>query len=160
MTSGTPRFLVDEMLQRLGRWLRAAGYDTRIAVDAEPDYYLLRQAIEEGRLLLTCDRELSQHRRASGNVILLQGTLQDCVQELTRILDLNWQYRPFTRCLACNTPLQLTSPEQLQTAPPDIQAQAGQALYCPNCQQVFWQGSHIKRMRRQLDIWQHSLREH
>lgn len=53
MASEEPGFLVDEMLQRLGPWLRAAGYDTRIATHAEADYYLLRQAIDEGRLLLT-----------------------------------------------------------------------------------------------------------
>jgi len=157
MAAAPPRFLVDEMLQRLGRWLRAAGYDTRIALDAEPDYYLLRRAIEEDRLLLTCDRQLSQYRNAEQRVILLHGSLQDCVRQLTAQLALDWQYRPFSRCLVCNSPLQNASNEQLAAAPDDIQASRDQALYCPHCQQVFWPGSHVKRMRRQLDSWQHTL---
>lgn len=44
-----PKFRCDEMLQCLGSWLCAAGYDTLIAKDAEADYQLLRQAIDEGR---------------------------------------------------------------------------------------------------------------
>ena len=60
------------MLQRLGRWLRAAGYDTLIARNAESDYELLRQALDEGRLLITRDRELAKHRRAAGTDLTSQ----------------------------------------------------------------------------------------
>ncbi|MBI1422841.1 MAG: hypothetical protein GC149_05180 [Gammaproteobacteria bacterium] len=158
MTSDVPKFLVDEMLQRLGRWLRAAGYDTVIATNAAPDYYLLRQAIDEDRLLLTCDRELMQHRRAPEHVILLRGTtLEECVQELSRQLHLDWQYDPFSRCLVCNSLLLSATPEQQEQAPDSVTERELPALYCPTCQQVFWEGSHVKRMRHQLDTWQQNL---
>lgn len=158
MSSNDPKFLVDEMLQRLGRWMRAAGYDTRIAVDATPDYYLLRQAIDEGRLLLTCDRKILEHRRAAGHVILLEcNSLEDCIQELTYHLHINWQYKPFTRCLVCNSPLLDATPEQRKDAPVSVQDRELPALYCPTCQQVFWDGSHAKRMRHQLATWQQNL---
>lgn len=150
-----PRFLVDEMLQRLGRWLRAAGYDTVIATDASPDYYLLRQAIDEGRLLITRDRELSQHRRAKGHVILLTAdSLEACARELSEKFPIDWQHDPFTRCMVCNTPMQPASPQQLESAPEDVQQLVDAAYYCPCCNQVFWDGSHVKRMRHHLDDWQ------
>ena len=158
MSSDAPKFLVDEMLQRLGRWLRAAGYDTIIARDASPDYYLLRQAIDEDRLLLTCDRKLMEHRRASGNVILLMcGSLDECVQVLTQQLQLDWQHAPFSRCLVCNTPLLDATPKQMQTTPHRVRERETHALYCPQCNQVFWEGSHVKRMRHQLATWHHTL---
>lgn len=157
MASEEPRFLVDEMLQRLGRWLRAAGYDTRIATHAEADYYLLRQAIDEGRLLLTRDRKLLEHRRAPGTVILLSAdTLEACAEELSTLLDINWQHDPFSRCLVCNSLLQDATPQQCENIPPKARQHVEAAYYCPHCNQVYWEGSHVKRMRRQLHHWQHT----
>jgi uncharacterized protein with PIN domain len=158
MTGKTPTFLVDEMLQRLGRWLRAAGYDTQIASRASADYYLLRQAIDAGRLLLTCDRKLLEHRRAAAHVILLScSSLEQSIQELARQLPIDWQYKPFSRCLVCNTPLLTANAAQRQKTPASVRERALPTQYCPHCQRVFWEGSHVKRMRHQLDTWQHSL---
>ncbi len=158
MTSEAPKFLVDEMLQRLGRWLRAAGYDTVVAINAIPDYYLLRQAIDENRLLLTRDRKLMEHRRAPGNVILLTcNSLEECVQALTQQLHIDWQHKPFSRCLVCNTPLLDATPDQIRRAPASVHERDLPALYCPRCNQVFWEGSHVKRMRHQLVSWHRTL---
>ena len=100
------KFLVDENLQRLGSWLRAAGYDTLIESDGRPDYELLKQALAEQRLLITRDRNLTEHRRAPGTVILLEcENLEDCVAALCRQLPINWLHQPFIRCLVCNTRL-------------------------------------------------------
>ena len=54
-----PRFLCDEMLRGLGRWLRAAGYDTVIAGGGIPDRALAARCAEEDRVLLTKDRQLA-----------------------------------------------------------------------------------------------------
>ena len=54
-----PRFLCDEMLHGLGRWLRAAGYDTVIAKGGIPDRELARRCAGEDRILLTKDRHLA-----------------------------------------------------------------------------------------------------
>ena len=66
MDGRAPALLCDRMLIRLGRWLRAAGYDTEIAADAIADRLLLDHAIREGRLLLTRDRKLAEHRGRGG----------------------------------------------------------------------------------------------
>lgn len=150
-----PKFLVDEMLFRLGRWLRAAGYDTVIATDAKPDYYLLRQAIDEDRLLVTCDRELSEHRSAKDRVIFLNSdNLEANARELCDKVAINWQQAPFTRCLVCNTVLVDADEEQLNQVPPQTREHLEMACYCPECRQVFWEGSHVKRMQHHLHDWQ------
>jgi len=149
-----PKFLCDEMLQRLGRWLRAAGYDTLIAMNAESDYQLLRQAIDTGRLLITRDRGLLEHRRAEGTVICLESELiEACAEELGRRININWLYRPFTRCLNCNTFLIDATPAQIAALPLKQKEYINAALYCPECRQVFWEGSHVHRMRKQLEDW-------
>ncbi|MBI5626404.1 MAG: hypothetical protein HY935_04285 [Nitrosomonadales bacterium] len=48
------RFMCDEMLGRLCRYLRATGYDALFANNGHSDSILLRQCREEGRYFLTC----------------------------------------------------------------------------------------------------------
>lgn len=145
------------MLQRLGNWLRAAGYDTEIEVDGRSDYEVLRQAIDEGRYLITRDRKLMEHRRAEGTVILLhEDTLEACIKSLSEQLPVDWHFNPFMRCTVCNTELHTATEAQIQTIPQKSQQVVNEAFYCPSCEQVYWEGSHVKRMRHQLDRW-HTL---
>lgn len=148
------KFFCDENLQRLGSWLRAAGYDTRIESDGRDDYQLLQQAIAERRKLITRDRKLLEFRRAPGHVILLEANnLEECAESLSRQLPINWLYRPFTRCLVCNTRLRKADPAQQQKLPADVRKREG-TLYCPTCNKVYWDGSHVRRMRHRLQQWQ------
>src|SRR5512143_620805 len=101
-----PRFLCDEMLQRLGRWLRAAGYDTAIAAAGQDDRELVQQANNENRLLLTRDRHMAQFRNGRGLVMLLEpNSLTSEVADISERFAIDWLLRPFSRCLECNTPL-------------------------------------------------------
>lgn len=143
------------MLQRLGSWLRAAGYDTLIETDSRDDYAILKQAIEEDRKLITRDKKLLEYRRAPDYVIYLDcNTLDDCVVALDRQLSINWLYQPFSRCLVCNTPLVDADPGQQAAIPADALARTERPLYCPTCQKVYWDGSHVKRMYKRLKTWQ------
>ncbi len=63
-TTVTPRFVVDTMLGRLARWLRAMGYDTLYPGQAE-DRRLLQIARAEERILLTRDHVLALAGRAA-----------------------------------------------------------------------------------------------
>src|SRR3989304_6170142 len=66
-----PRFLCDEMLGRLCRYLRAAGYDALLANGDRSDGELLRQCREEGRYFLTQDQLVHEHKAARGVGLLL-----------------------------------------------------------------------------------------
>jgi uncharacterized protein len=69
-----PRFLCDEMLHGLGRWLRAAGYDTVIAKGGIPDRKLARRRAGEDRILLTKDRHLAATTAGIAPVVLVNPT--------------------------------------------------------------------------------------
>lgn len=154
------KFLVDEMLQRLGSWLRAAGYDTLIETDGRHDYALLKQALAEHRYLITRDRKLAEYRRAPGTVILLEcENLEDCIDALGRQLDIDWLHRPFQRCLVCNTELQSADPAALDTIPHHSRKHIDAAFYCPSCKKVYWEGGHVDRMRHRLEAWQASRKQ-
>ena len=148
------RFVCDEMLKRLGHWLRVAGYDVLILPDGSDDRELIECACRESRLLLSSDRRLAEHGDAADWLVPLdcQG-LDDCAAVLGRQLPIDWLYRPFSRCMLCNTPLRDASPAQRHRVPTAARRQTSIVRYCPTCDQLFWHGSHVDRMRERLQGW-------
>lgn len=155
------KFLCDQMLARLGRWLRAAGYDTAIIEESIEDKKIFSQAKKEGRLLLTRDMniylDLDPERE---HVIWLQeNSTQECALELSEKVSINWLKNPFSRCLVCNHSLIETQNPDSNQIPEDIRKNQTHFLVCPECKKVYWEGSHTKRMRRQLDQWQQMIQK-
>lgn len=149
------RFLCDEMLCRLGRWLRAAGYDTRIAEAGQPDRQLVELALRESRTLLTRDRKLAEFRHADQCVEVIVGDRIDTqVKELGRFHPIDWLHAPFTRCLICNQPLVAAEPGRRDEMPPFSRERATVLLTCSGCGRLFWDGSHVRRMHARLAAWQ------
>jgi uncharacterized protein with PIN domain len=148
------RFLCDEMLKGLSRWLRAAGYNTKNAEQGEDDRELIGQAIEEKRLLLTRDRKVMEIRHAQETAILLEtNSLAEWAEELKKRLALDWLYNPFSRCLICNTPLRHADPACIEQVPKQSQVHLHTLLYCDHCKKLYWDGGHVRRMREVLSKW-------
>lgn len=148
------RLLCDEMLKGLARWLRAAGYDTQVCESGLPDRIVLQRAREENRLLITRDHKLKEFRDATTTVIWLHcNDTESCVQALSKVLSVNWLRNPFSRCLDCNTLLIEADAEKLSRVPAESRKLARPLWYCPACDKVYWEGSHVDRMRSQLNAW-------
>jgi hypothetical protein len=149
------RLLCDEMLARLGRWLRAAGYDTEIATGGVSDQALVARCIAEGRLLLTRDRHLTEIAVARGVQVarLPDLGIEPQARMLRRQLGIDWQHAPFSRCLADNALLAPAPPEAAAQAPPRSRAAGGSLRVCPNCARVYWPGGHVRRMLARLAAW-------
>jgi uncharacterized protein with PIN domain len=156
-----PKLLCDEMLQRLGRWLRAAGYDTLIADGGKRDRDLLARAVRERRILVTRDRKLAEHRGAMGWVIVLRANnLDGCVAEVSEQLRIDWLLKPFTRCVVCNTELAPLPPALRSAIPQRLSSQRADLRHCPLCWKVYWSGGHVDRMRRRLESWRGLTAQH
>ena len=154
MRNGPVRFLCDEMLKGLGKWLRIAGYDVLILPDGSDDQQLLEQALTENRLLLTRDRKIAEHKKAKGTVVLLDcQELAECAGELGARFAIDWLFRPFSRCMICNTLLIEANKEQWQEIPNVARQSITLLRFCPTCNQLFWDGSHVARMRERLQQW-------
>ena len=79
------------MLKRLGRLLRAAGYDMAIADGGTRDAELLAWAQGESRLMIARDRKLAEHRDARGHLVVLRANnLRACVAEPRERLGVDW----------------------------------------------------------------------
>ncbi|MEN8169078.1 MAG: Mut7-C RNAse domain-containing protein [Pseudomonadota bacterium] len=165
MSSCRQRFLCDEMLARLGRWLRAAGYDVVIAAPGEGDKTLLQQARSEQRMMLSRDRKLLEYRDAAAIVSLLSANqLHGQLEELSNNFSIDWLCCPFSRCLVCNSVLIPASSEVIARVPREALREDETVLYCSSCDQPYWHGSHVRRMRQQLDnfsrgVWNASVED-
>lgn len=147
------KFLCDEMLARLGRWLRAAGYDTEIAKQGQSDSEIIERAKLEKRLLLTRDTHFLEMTKE--DLIWLQGNLlEECIAELMLKLPINWLFKPFSRCLVCNRELVRAPPSSLTHVPERICQEKPMFWHCDVCQKIYWDGSHTKRMLQQLHEFQ------
>ena len=143
------RFLCDEMLVRLARLLRAAGYDTYLASGGEPDAALLKLAREEGRILVTRDKQLAASAPES---VLIEGRgVEAEAESLSRGVVLDWNVAPFTRCVMDNAHLREASLDEIDRMPESAQQGSGPFRACPACGRLYWPGSHVRRMGERLE---------
>lgn len=155
MASGSMRFLCDEMLARLARLLRAAGYDTVLSQGGASDDALVRQAGAERRIILTRDRELAALAGPKGLLVSGQGAMGEA-HALTRALSLDWALAPFTRCVMDNSDLREAGPEEIARMPESARERPGPFRVCPACGRLYWPGSHTRRIRERLTALERS----
>jgi len=148
--SVTPRFVVDTMLGRLARWLRAMGYDTLYPGQAE-DRRLLQLARAEERILVTRDRMLARLAEPRSCLIHAESVddqLLEAVERLALSPDgSGW----LSRCLECNARLEPGAREALRGLVPEhVFATHADFMRCPGCARIYWAGSHADRMLERL----------
>jgi uncharacterized protein len=149
------KFVLDVHLAKLARHLRMVGLDSLWRSDySDPE--LLKIAKEEGRVLLTRDRELHDMTPEPLRHYVLST---DPTQQLKDLLDhfSLWEYvhshRGFlTRCLQCNSFILPARAEQLEERlPASVREQHDEFFFCPYCERIYWKGSHFDRMKAWVD---------
>ncbi|WP_345976980.1 Mut7-C RNAse domain-containing protein [Sulfurimonas sp. HSL3-7] len=145
-----PAFIADCHLGKLAKYLRLMGFDTLYFSQIDDDD-LASLALEQNRIILTRDKLLSERK----NIPVL---LLDSMETKAQLQTLISHYRlkehpaPFSRCIVCNTPLQVVEKEKIRhKLPQKIQRTFSHFEYCPHCDRVYWHGDHYRRMQRFLD---------
>lgn len=149
------RFVLDVHLAKLARHLRMIGTDAAWRADfADPE--LARVSQEEGRILLTRDRALhDSHPPELRHFVLATDPTEQFKEVLTRFS--LWEearsHRGFlTRCLECNSTILPARGDQLvDRLPLQIRAAHSEFFLCPRCERIYWNGSHVDRMRVWID---------
>jgi len=155
----TNRFICDEMLARLARWLRAAGYDTGLVANGVDDRDLMAEAISDDRLILTRDRTFLERRGAKTHVFhIVSGKLDEQVREISKALGIDWMKAPFSRCLLDNTPVRPANDEEMADLPWSRRSMTGPFTVCPECGRLYWTGGHTRRMRDRLETWSRGIK--
>ncbi|RMD84375.1 MAG: hypothetical protein D6815_04360 [Candidatus Dadabacteria bacterium] len=151
-TSTKPqRFLADEMLGGLARWLRVIGYDT-VWRRRTRDRDLVLQALGERRILLTRDRNLVASWWLDACYLVRNERPLEQLREVVTHFDLDWRKHLLRRCTICNAALVPLSPsERPPGIPPAVAARTAAFRRCPSCERIYWEGSHTARMRNALE---------
>jgi hypothetical protein len=140
-----PEFIVDCNLGRLARYLRLLGFDCLYRNDyRDSEVAMISQ--QQHRIVLTRDRRLLQHKVIDHGLFVRSTSPGDQVREVLQRLDLYRLVRPFTRCTRCNgslTPVPKESVDSLLQ--PKTRRYYEVFRQCPDCNQVYWQGSHHAR---------------
>ena len=152
--NGSLKFMVDNNVGKLARWLRMMGYDA-VFFKGDDDADMIGTALDEGRVILTRDTRIVKRRVVTGGelrVILItsdEPELQIC--QVISELNLDSHFRPFTICLECNQPLEERSQAQVkELVPPYVFKTQHQYVECPVCHRIYWRGTHWQAMTKKL----------
>ncbi|MFF9556644.1 Mut7-C RNAse domain-containing protein [Streptomyces albus] len=139
-----PRFLLDVHLGALARRLRLLGVDTAYRNDAH-DAELVDRANAERRILLTRDRGLLR-RRALWLGAYVHGDAPD--RQTADVLSrFDPPLAPWTRCPACNGPLEPVAKEEIaDRLPPGTRRTYDTFTRCGHCARLYWPGAHHRRL--------------
>jgi uncharacterized protein with PIN domain len=158
MDNLTPRLIVDLNVGKLSRWLRLMGYDTLFLPHLD-DGEMVKLARTEQRILLTRDTQIMNWNIVSSGrvkVILLEGdTPRKQLLQVMQKLNLNYEFNPFSRCLECNALLETKTPKEIEgQVPPYVFKTQEKYMRCPDCNRIYWRGTHWQAMKKMLQEWQ------
>jgi len=148
---GEPRFVLDGHLGRLASHLRMLGLDC-LYDNAYEDDELVRISVEEERILLTRDRLLLMHKVITAGYLVRSLNSMEQLYEVFQRYGLAKWVKPFQRCLNCNHPLEPVEKEAvLEKLEPLTKKYYDDFKLCPNCDQVYWKGSHYEKMSQVIE---------
>ncbi len=141
--------MADNMLGTLAKWLRVAGADCAYA-DGMVDGDLLKVA-SSGRLVLTRDRTLALRCGPMG-LYVDSDRLDEQILQVVRAFPSLLEGEPLSRCLVCNVPVEETGHDQVTGRVPEGVRERHERFWsCPDCDRVYWMGTHWEDMLARLD---------
>lgn len=141
-----PRFVADNHIGRLARYLRLLGLDTVYSPTLD-DPELAAIAHAEQRVLLTRDRRLLMRREVVYGYCLRTTDTREQLRAVVRRYDLARHSRPWRRCLRCNGLLHVVAKaDVLDRLEPLTKLHYEAFRRCAGCGQVYWDGSHTARL--------------
>jgi len=148
------KFVADNNVGKLARWLRLIGYDT-LLFKQKDDRQMIKIALSENRVILTKDAQFMKRRLVTSGKLKTIHIKQDDpklqVQEVVKTLNLNYHLKPFSLCLECNRTLIVRDKEEVKNQVP-VRVFETQTQYteCPACHRIYWPGTHWQAMGKKV----------
>lgn len=146
------KFICDQMLGTLAKWLRIYGFDTFYANGKISDEELIRIAKEEKRILITRDKTLAKvGKRENIKIIEINDTNLD--NQIKMVLkDKNIEDDAIlSRCLICNSTIEEIEKEKVKGKVPDrVYRSNDEFWFCKNCNKIYWKGTHYINMLKRI----------
>ena len=147
------KFLCDQMLGTLAKWLRLFGFDTFYANAELDDDKLLEMAEKENRVLITRDKELII-RAKKKNIQIVEMTSIDLDEQLSVILknvDVD-EKTVLSRCSLCDTILNEIKRDDVKNKVPEkVFRNNDRFWFCSKCDKIYWRGSHYDKIQSKIN---------
>ncbi len=147
------KFLCDQMLGTLAKWLRLFGFDTFYANAEMDDDELLEMAEKENRVLITRDKELII-RAKKKNIQIVEMTSIDLDEQLSVILknvDVD-EKTVLSRCSLCDTILNEIKRDDVKNKVPEkVFRNNDRFWFCSKCDKIYWRGSHYDKIQSKIN---------
>ena len=148
MAEITLKFVVDPSLKPLAKRLRMLGFDTLYNGGSSLSE-IIQTSILDKRILLTLKSVLSTGKLT---VFRLDGDDPEIqLRQLVEAYPIQEQAVFFSRCLICNAELAAVADCADLSLPESVRERKLPVFRCPECDRLYWQGSHIERMKTQLE---------
>lgn len=149
------KFIVDNNVGKLAKWLRIMGYDAFL-FSGEDDGRMVKVALAQNRVILTKDTQVMKRRLITSGklkaILIKDDDIGAQLHQVVEALNLDYHFSPFSICLECNQPLVEKNKDAVcELVPPHVLKT--QRLYreCPACHRIYWRGTHWQAMKRELD---------
>jgi len=152
------KFLCDQMLGTLAKWLRIFGFDTFYANAEISDEDLLQVAKKENRIVITRDKQLIRIGRKE-DLQVIGVTSTDIDEQLRHVLiDVKIdETAVLSRCSLCNTVLDKINKNAVKDKVPERVFNNNDTFwFCPKCNKIYWMGSHYDKMIKKINMVKNS----
>ena len=142
------RFVADIHLGDIVKYMRLLGFDV-YTHSAMTTRELIDMSIKEKRIILTKSKSLLKFKDVTHGVLVRPGTREEQVAGILKRLDIKKQIKPFSRCLLCNGLLkEIAKEDVMDRIPPKTKDCCDKYSVCESCGKLFWNGTHMIRMRK------------
>ena len=150
-TEQEPRFICDDHLGKLARYLRVGGFDTLFDKGID-NSRLIQISLDEKRHILTRDRRLIERRLVRYYFLVNDDRWQNQIKAVIEHFGLSFGLsRLFTRCLEDNTLIEKVDKKDVERLVFSYTYEHHSEFFrCPACGRIYWSGSHIEVMLDRL----------
>jgi len=143
-----PRFILDVHLGKLAKYMRVMGFDTLYQTDYSDDE-ILEIALEENRIILTCDLGILRNGMAKWGYYIRSRVSKVQLVEVMDTFSLREKSNPFSRFTKCNGLVEVVPKEQIvDRLYPQTSKFYNDFFRCSSCKQIYWEGSHFKSIKK------------
>ncbi|MDI6704070.1 MAG: Mut7-C RNAse domain-containing protein [bacterium] len=143
------KFVADNMLGRLAKWLRILGYDT-VYVRTDDDEELIDIAETEDRILLTRDTRLAKSWVVP-TVLIKSEEISSQLKQVIKRYNLDLEENLLSRCPICNIEVSPIDKERIFNYIPKLVYETYNEFWtCKNCGRYYWEGTHWKNIKQKV----------
>jgi uncharacterized protein len=148
------KFLVDQMMGRLYKWLIMLGYDAEYN-DGKDMALVRKKCTEENRIFITKSPKNLKRAQLSNSIFITEESLAKQLKIMLQYLNFDFSEQRqniFSRCLKCNTLIIKKEKKDLINRVPEKSYQFYSEFYeCPKCNKILWKGTHYTKTIKELE---------